>query len=107
MRADTPSRSQAQSICVSGGSRGFPVHEVSLPPLRAFSQVGTHGLLGEDGAFHHPLHNEGVVFLQRAGVRTSQLQIIPAGTTHAEKEPLEVGGHLDGLAIVHLGVADE
>ena len=27
--------------------------------------------------------------------------------THAEKEPLKVGGHLDGLAIVHLGVADE
>ena len=27
--------------------------------------------------------------------------------THAEKEPLEVGGHLESLAIVHLAVADE
>lgn len=35
------------------------------------------------------------------------LQQDTEGSTYAEKEPLEVGRHLENLAIVHLVVADE
>ena len=60
----------------------------------------THRFLGEDRALREALHDEGVGVLSSA--RASQSKATHAKVVkdaHAEKEPLEIAGHLEDGAV--------
>jgi hypothetical protein len=53
----------------------------------------TDRLFGEDGSLGKTLHDEGVVFLFSKS--STNILKLSDYITHTEKEPLEIGGHLD------------